>query len=111
MFLLLLMLVLMLLFYYLIDFEVVVYSNYNKREVIAKCLTELQDYFNIDNWQINQPIILSDIYSTLDQVNGVQTVKKVEIVNKTGEELGYSRYSYDFCCLHITAAKTIQNNS
>jgi hypothetical protein len=55
----------------------------------------LQDFFNIDNWQINQPIILGDIYSTLDQVEGVQTVKTVQISNKSGESDGYSKYSYD----------------
>ena len=31
----------------------------------------------------------------LDQIEGVQTVKKVEIVNKSGENSGYSKYSYD----------------
>jgi hypothetical protein len=33
-----------------LDFEVVCYSNYYKREVIANCLTEMQVYFNIDNY-------------------------------------------------------------
>jgi hypothetical protein len=55
----------------------------------------MQNFFNIDNWQINEPIILGDIYSTLDQIEGVQTVKDIRIVNKTGESSGYSRYSYD----------------
>ncbi len=31
----------------------------------------------------------------MDQVEGVQTVKKVNIVNKTGEANGYSKYAYD----------------
>ena len=38
--------------------------------------------FNIKNWSINQPINLSKISSALDRVKGVETVQKLEIVNK-----------------------------
>jgi hypothetical protein len=77
------------------NFDVICRPNYNGQDVIARSLIALQDYFNIGNWQINQPIILGDVYSLLDQVEGIQTVKKVEIVNKSGEVDGYSKYSYD----------------
>ena len=78
-----------------LNFEVVLRPNYAGREVLAEIITQLKAYFNIDNWQINQPIIISDIYNTIDQVQGVQTVRKVEFVNKHGEENGYSKYAYD----------------
>jgi len=78
-----------------INFDVVVRPNYNGKLVINNCLNVLQSYFNIDQWQINQPILISDIYSTLDQVEGVQTVQKVDIINKAGTNSGYSQYSYD----------------
>jgi hypothetical protein len=77
------------------NFDVIINSNYSSQDVLSRCLTTMNDYFNINNWQINEPIILSNIYSMIDQIEGVQTVKKVEIVNKTGEILGYSKYSYD----------------
>jgi hypothetical protein len=77
------------------NFDVICRPNYNGQDVIARSLIALQDYFNIGNWQINQPIILGDVYSLLDQVEGIQTVKKIEIVNKSGEANGYSKYSYD----------------
>ena len=48
---------------------------------------------NINKWQINQPIILSDINSILLQVKGVQSVVKIEINNKQGGN--YSPYGYD----------------
>jgi len=79
----------------IVDFEIILRPNYSNREVLGKCIIALQDYFDTDTWQINQPIILSNIYSTLDQVEGVQTVSKVTISNKSGESSGYSRYSYD----------------
>jgi len=61
--------------------------------VILNCTNTLIDYFNITKWNINQPINLSSIYSLLDRVTGVQTVQKVEIVNKQGGN--YSEYAYD----------------
>jgi len=63
--------------------------------VLEQCIETLQDYFDVDKWQINEPIILKDLYITLDQIEGVQTVKNIEVVNKSGEALGYSNYSYD----------------
>ena len=52
--------------------------------------------FNIDKWQINQPIIISEIENLIAGVRGVQTVEKVEFKNKAGLSLGYSQYKYDF---------------
>ena len=78
-----------------VNFEIIVRPNYNNKLVLNNCLTSLQNYFNIDKWQINQPIILPEIYSLLDQIEGVQTVQKVEIINKAGININYSPYSYD----------------
>ena len=78
-----------------INFELIILPNFNSNEVISNCIVQLQDYFNIDKWQINQPIILRDLYILLDKVKGVQTVKNIEIINKVGETLGYSKFGYD----------------
>jgi len=77
------------------DFDITVYPQYNSNEVLFNCITQLQQFFNLNNWQINEPIILKDIYLLLDKVEGVQTVKNVNITNKTGAILGYSEYAYD----------------
>ena len=78
-----------------VSFDIVVRPNYTSRDVIANCLTLLKGYFNRENWQINQPIILSEIYTLIDQIAGVQTVQKVQINNISGTNSGYSQYSYD----------------
>ena len=78
-----------------VNFDIIVLPNFNSNEVIAACIVALQTFFNIDNWQINQPIILRDLYNVLDRIQGVQTVKNIEIVNKAGVSLGYSQYGYD----------------
>jgi hypothetical protein len=77
------------------NFDIITRPNYNAQEVVSRCITALKEYFNTSNWQINEPIILSNIYSLIDMQDGVQTVKKVEIVNKYGQESGYSIYAYD----------------
>ena len=78
-----------------VDFDIIVYPQYNSNEVIFNCINALKEYFNIDNWQINEPIIMKDLYILLDKIEGVQTVKNITITNKNGEVLGYSPYSYD----------------
>ena len=78
-----------------VNFDIIVLPNYNNNQVLTKCITALQNYFNIENWQINQPIILRDIYVLLDRVEGVQTVKNISFDNLTGTNLGYSEYAYD----------------
>jgi len=78
-----------------VDFEITVRPNFNSNEVLRKCLTELQSYFNINKWQINEPILLKELDLLLDKVQGVQTVKNINISNKVGTSLGYSQYAYD----------------
>lgn len=78
-----------------VNFDLVIRPNYTSRDVIAGCLTILRSYFARENWQINQPIILSEIYTLLDQVAGVQTVQKVTVNNIAGTSQGYSQYVYD----------------
>jgi hypothetical protein len=76
-----------------VNFEILVKPNYLGRDVLLTCTNILKDTFNITKWNINQPIELSSIYTLLDNVKGVQTVQKIEIVNLSGNT--YSQYAYD----------------
>ena len=78
-----------------INFDIIVLPNYNSNEVLTKCILALQDYFVIDKWQVNEPIVLRDLYVLLDNIEGTQTIKNIEITNKVGVGLGYSQYAYD----------------
>ena len=78
-----------------LDFEVINKRQYTNDEVIANCFNELRKYFNIDRWQINQPIIISEVYNIISNVPGVLSVENVTFNNKFGEVLGYSKYKYD----------------
>ncbi|MBT4207733.1 hypothetical protein HOE22_05255 [Candidatus Woesearchaeota archaeon] len=86
-----------------LQFAIYTKKGFNKNEVLLKCVDSLKTYFNIDRWQINQPIILSGIASELLKVDGVATIVKplenrdelVIVENKWGTSSGYSDNIYD----------------
>ena len=77
------------------EFDIIVLPNYNNNDVILSCINSLTEYFEIDNWNINQPILLKSLSILLDKVDGVQTVSSVMVKNIAGASKGYSDYSYD----------------
>ena len=78
-----------------IDFKIRVSPGFNNQEVLLNCIQEVQDFFNINKWQIGQPITKSEVITTLLGVKGVQSTHSVTYNNKSGESLGYSKYKYD----------------
>jgi hypothetical protein len=78
-----------------VDFEIIVTPQFNNNEVLLNCINEFQSYFDISKWQLNQPIMIRDLYILLDKIKGVQTVKNISISNKAGTTSGYSQYAYD----------------
>lgn len=77
-----------------VNFDIIPLRDKNANEVLLKCIDAVKDFFNIDRWQINQPIVLSDIYNVLLAQVGVQTVTRVNILNLSDEVLGYSNIYY-----------------
>lgn len=78
-----------------VDFDVIPLPNYNANEVLLGCITAAKKFFDIDQWQINQPIVYSDLFNALIQVKGVQTVTGAKIKNLNDSTLGYSPIAYD----------------
>jgi len=78
-----------------LQFEIITLPEYNSNEVLLKCIDKLKTSFNSKIWQINQPIILSKIYTDLDRVEGVQSVPSIKIVNLYNATQGYSGNVYD----------------
>ncbi len=83
-----------------IDFEIVVKPNYNSNDILLKCIEKLRNYFKIEKRSINQPILLSDLYVMLDEVDGVQSVVRpdkdgiggLQVSNKFGGNYSPRRY-------------------
>ena len=79
-----------------LEFEITCFKNYNNAEVLLNCISELQSYFNIDKWQINQPISISEVSNLIGGVAGVQTLENIMFNNVHGTSSGYSQYKYGF---------------
>ena len=84
-----------------IQFDIIVLPDANSNETLLRCIAALKDYFNIDNWSINQPITLSQLYVLLDGIQGVQTVARpdaqgvggLQITNKYNGNYSPNKYS------------------
>jgi hypothetical protein len=79
-----------------VDFNITVYREYNLSDVLARTIDAVKEFFNIDRWQINQPIILNDLRLTIGAVDGVRSVGSVNITNKYRFNDGrdYQEYRY-----------------
>tara|TARA_S200002703_G_scaffold69744_1_gene60506 strand:+ start:9719 stop:11572 length:1854 start_codon:yes stop_codon:yes gene_type:complete len=78
-----------------VNFEIVVLPQFNNNEVLLACINKLKEHFDISKWQLLEPILIKDLFIMLDKIKGVQTVKNLNITNKTGTNSGYSGYAYD----------------
>jgi hypothetical protein len=82
-----------------VEFNIIVYRSYNMNDVVARCIDAIKTFFNIAQWQINQPIIMNDLRLAIGSVDGVQTVTNVSITNKyrfqDGRDYFEHRYPID----------------
>jgi hypothetical protein len=88
-----------------VRFSLYVKKGHNKNEILLKCIQKVKDYFDIDRWQVNQPIILQDIAYQISLVEGVNNVvppiddnpdkDTIVITNKFKKENGYSGNIYN----------------
>jgi hypothetical protein len=88
-----------------INFAILTKVGFNKQEVLLRCISTVQNFFDIDRWQIGQPIVLADLVYEISLVDGVATVvnptennsKNLPIVieNKYQLAQGYSGNFFD----------------
>jgi hypothetical protein len=78
-----------------IEFELISKPNYNSNEVILRCIEYLKRRFDNDKMNINEPIMLSNITSELDNIEGVQSIVELIVTNKYDTNEGYSGNVYD----------------
>ena len=88
-----------------INFSILTKVGFNKNDVLLRCVSQVQDFFDIDRWQIGQPIVLGDIAYELSLVEGVASLvppiednpNKEQIVVKNLFDVGqgYSGNIYD----------------
>ena len=78
-----------------VEYKIITKSNFSQEQVLGLVNERVAEFFNIDNWQINQPIVLSDLGYEISLVDGVASVTDIKIVNKYQTSEGYSGNGYD----------------
>ena len=93
-----------------VKFNILTRVGYNKEEVLLKSIEKVKEYFDIDKWQIGQPIVLADLAYQISLVDGVSAIVPpddndedssvqdkpvIQITNKFNSTAGYSGNLYD----------------
>lgn len=78
-----------------VKYNIVIYNNYNKRDVLNYCNQKVKEFFDIDKWGFSQPINLSQLELEIARVEGVQSLAQLSVYNLTSEDGNYSPHQYD----------------
>lgn len=78
-----------------VEIEIITRPDQNSNEVLLKVVDKAISLFDPDKMQINQPIIISNITSELDKIEGVQSIYSIKFINLVNQNEGYSGNVYD----------------
>lgn len=78
-----------------LSFSIIVYKNYNKRDVLTNCLDTAKSFLSTENMQFSQPINLSRLRLEIAKVDGVQSVTELTLKNLTIRDGDYSKHEYN----------------
>lgn len=78
-----------------VEFSILVYKGYNKKDVLKNCIESVKNFFDIDFWNFSQPINISQLELEIAKINGVQSVSNVKITNKNINHGNYSSVEYN----------------
>lgn len=79
------------------SFDILIDPALNRSVVLQSVLTKLQTFFDIKNFHIDQPIVLSDVTNNIFTVNGIVSVNNMSFQNITGinSNREYSTSTFD----------------
>lgn len=80
-----------------IEFSIITHPDYNNNLVLQNIISRLKSYFQTNNFNIDQPIIVSDIHNIIYNNVGVVSVTEVKIKNLNNLVNGknYSNIQFD----------------
>lgn len=78
-----------------VDFDVLTLPGSSAKEVLFNVIKVVKDFFQIDKWQFNQPIMIPSLTAKMDQVDGVQTIANLTIKNNVNPVNGYAGAIYN----------------
>lgn len=80
-----------------ITFSIVVDPSENRELILRNCLINLKNFFDIKNFEIDQPLIISEVQNIIFNSKGVISLVSLNMTNINGtvDGRGYSFESYD----------------
>lgn len=76
-------------------FEFVAKKDFNKEQVAFNISRKIEEHFDIDKWEMNQPIVLEDLRFEMLEAKGVASVSNIDFENKIDTSKGYSGVQYN----------------
>ena len=64
-----------------VKFNIITRRGYNKNDVLFRAIQQVKNFFATEKWQINQPIVLSDLAYQISLVDGVVSIVPPETNN------------------------------
>jgi hypothetical protein len=79
-----------------IKYSIAVEKGYNFQSVINESNSSLKDYFKVENFQLNQPIVIADISNLILNTPGVLSLIELKFsgVSGTADSKAYSSFTY-----------------
>lgn len=77
-----------------VKFAIQVAKEHNKKDVIVNCIKVLSDYFQVENWEMNSVIYISDVEKLLMDQPGVVNIASLQFFNKAGGNYSTDVISY-----------------
>ena len=88
-----------------VKFSFIARRGFNKNEITLRAIEAIKEFFRIDKWQVNQPIVVAELAQIISQVEGIGAIVPpaennpnklpLLITNKFQESDGYSGNIYD----------------
>lgn len=79
------------------DFDILIDPSLNRTIVIQNVLTKLQSFFNVLNFQIDQPIVIDTVRNAIFNVAGVLSINNMQFTGISGlvNNQQYSNVTFD----------------
>lgn len=84
-----------------VDFKFTSVNGYSIEKAIRNVSQKIEEFFNVDNFEISQPIVIEQLKNKMSEADGVLTINSIEFVNKWKLDGGYSGVKYD---VHINGS-------
>ena len=77
-----------------VKFNIITRRGYNKNDVLFRAIQQVKNFFATEKWQINQPIVLSDLAYQISLVDGVVSLVPPDVSSYKDSNSGVDYIHY-----------------